>query len=241
MSGGTGPIHHFFPKIKKPEKVGFSEFYSNNLPKPEKSGKKKKIETVDNDLLVENQKLQLQLKEAHVLIEKLSKENLKYKNDLISLKKLYNASCRSYVQKDFKIKLLEKNSVIETETNSVVMKETNSEKKLTYGNYTSIFDEQTLVELRSLSGIKRNDSTFVLICMRKLYENSLSTLYLKSASGNYNDKTMISPGKRQIIDSIMLERLSNEATNDEDAYIRYLRLNDLINNAINNISRKVHY
>lgn len=223
------PIFHFFPKSTKHVPIGASEFYKENLPEPTKENKDE--QKVNENLLLENQKLKLQLNEANTKIEQLIKENKKCQNDLVSLKKLYNATCRSYVQKDFKIKLLEKN----------VSKgnETNVEKDLMYEQHNGIFDEQTLIKLRSVNGAKRSDSSFVLICMRKLYENSLSTLHLKSACGTHKGKTVISPEKRRIIESLLLERLSSEATSDEDANLRYLRLNDLINNAINNICRTV--
>lgn len=228
-NNNTKPIFHFFSKSKKQDPICASEFYKENLPEPTKEDKNEQI--VDTNFLLENQKLKLELKEAHTKIEQLVKENKKYQNDLISLKKLYNATCRSYVQKDFKIKLLEKNILKENETDF--------EKKLMYEQHKGIFDEQTLVKLRSVNGTKRSDSSFVLICMRKLYENSLLTLHLKSARGTHKEKTVISPEKRGIIESLLLERLSSEAMNEEDANLRYLRLNDLINNAINNIHRAV--
>lgn len=239
MSGNTNnkSIFHFFPKSAKPEVVSCSDFYKDNLPNSvkEKPTAEKQAKAKTSEVLsLENEKLKSDLKDAHSKIEQLTKENTKIRNDLISLKKLYNATCRSNVQKDFKIKLLEKKFVKENGTNSA-----NSENKIMFEQHESIFDEQALVKLRSMNETKRNDSTFVLICMQTLYANSLSTLHLKSASGNYKEKTQISPEKREIISSLMLERLSTAAMDEEDANTRYLRLNDLINNAINNISRKV--
>lgn len=222
----TAPIFHYFPKSKKETPNCASEFYKKNLPQPTKESKDEEI--VDKNLVLENQELKLQLKEAHTKIEQLIKENKKYQNDLVSLKKLYNATCRSYVQKDFKIKLLEKHV---SNGNG-----TSCDKKIMYEKHKDSFDEQTMIKLRSVNGTKRSDSTFVLIIMRKLYEHS-SILHTKSACGTYKDKTEISPDKRAIIESLLIERLSIEAINEEDANLRYIRLNDLINNAINNMCR----
>lgn len=232
----TRPIFDFFPNKSK-QKESASDFYTKNLPQATASNNvcDQPIPTstsniTDEKLLAENAILKLQLIDANAEITKLRIENKKISEDLASVKRLYNQTCRSYVQKDFKIKLLEKAN--ETK------KSTNGEPKVLYEQYEQILGAETLIKLRSVKGMKRNDSTFILQCMRQLYKDP-KMVRLKSARGSGNVKSTISPDKRQLMENIFADRLSNEDIDEREFSVRYIRLNDLINSAINNIRRAV--
>lgn len=233
-------IYDFFPS-KKTQNISASDFYKQNLPqKPVKQNSPNDCVTVqqvactckptDANFLAENGKLKSELNEAHSKIRGLTIENKKIKEDMASMKKLYNQTCRSYVQKDFKIKLLEKNK--QNNNND------NTESKLLYEQYEEMFDAQTMVHLRSTNGKKRSDSTFISICMRSLYPNP-DRLHLKSAKGTGKNKSEVSPNKKEIMNNLFTERLLNENITEIEFNERYSRFNDLFNTAINNIRRTV--
>lgn len=242
------PIYHFFPKAVT-QNVSSKDFYTQNLPKAitndtsvnssanqlstDGSGVTLPMcncQNANEDQVSENTKLRSQLNEANEEIERLRIENKKIQNDLASMKKLYNQTCRSYVQKDFKIKLLEK----QNEKENCFKRESN----LIYDQYEQILGTETLKDLRSVNGTKRNDSKFILLCMRKLYTDP-EKLRFKTASGIGKVNSVISPDKRQILESMLVERLSNQQIDEGEFNTRYRRLNDLVNIAINNIRRAV--
>lgn len=111
-------IFHFFKKSSNPPINLASEFYNAHLPNVSKTAKlqnesihstQKSDET--SAFKSEIESLKLQLNEEKMKNGVLSKENEKYKNDLIQLRKLYNEVCRTFVKKDLKIKMLEKKCV----------------------------------------------------------------------------------------------------------------------------------
>lgn len=169
----------------------------------------------------ENEELKNQLKESVAECEKLKHENKKYLSDLKSLNKLYSQACKTYVGKDLKIRLLEKKCMPDG---------------LLFESYKEQFGDEILKDLRRLNGNKRNDSTLVLKCIRKLYEHEIDQLKNIRACGR-TDASSIPPNKRMVVENIFLERLSNANLTDNESTERFARLNGLINDAINNVLR----
>lgn len=214
---GTSSIYHFFPKKNK-SSISASEFYNHHLPKePNK-------EDINNTIQVSNSEQMLKIENEKLKQEnaKLIQDMQKIKNDYASLKVLYNKVCRTYVSKDLKIDLLEKRCI---------------PGGLLFESHKEELGDDVLKNLRKLKGCRKSDSTFVLKCMRKLYENQNDKLQSRSARGK-EGKTIITPKKREIIQNLLLERLSNEGITAEEVTLRIDRLNDLINDAIANILRK---
>lgn len=237
----TQQIYQFFPKKQKQDS-SLSDFYSEYLPQQPKEAEpvpqiestieqenKCEDETVQNinceneQLKKENQALKLKIEKIEADNRKLKDENQTYVKDLKSLKKLYNQACNVYVKKDIQIKLLEQKCVPSGRI---------------YENHKDSLGESVLNAIRKLKGCKRNDSTFILKIIQKLYEGETHKLTNKTACGR-EGKSFMSPNKRTIIDELFLERLSNESLEDGELHARYSRLNELTNFAINNITRKI--
>lgn len=192
------PIFQYFPRVSKISQPTPNEFYTQNLPKNDRS-----VETpLTSQVVQEN--------------EQLKKENKKLKNDLAALTKLYNQTCRAYVKKDLKIKLLEKRLTPEG---------------LIFEKHKTVLGDITLKALRKIDGNRRADSSFILKCVKKLYETDLEKLKYKSGQSE------ITPDKKAFFKEILLERLLHENINEDELDCRMNRLNELLKNAITTLSR----
>lgn len=217
-------IYSFFSKSNNPN-VSASEFYANNLPanviksKPQ-SDKGNEIVATDANLKAEISGLKTKVVDLETQNKALSTQNKKLRDDLTALKKLYNATCQNYVQKDLKIKLLAKKNLSTTPL---------------YDDFKHSLGPDTLKVLRQLNSSKRKDSTFILTCMKKLCGNDDNLRNIRACGRMEN--SILSPDKRKIIDGIFIERLSNETTENAEFNERYMRLNSLINSAVNNMLR----
>lgn len=201
-SDSNSPIFQYFPKVSTLKNLPSSshEFYSQYLPKKDQQKQSTDTSSIDVEkILLEN--------------EELKKENRKLKKDLAGLTKLHNQTCRAYVKKDLKIKLLEKRS---------------SPKELIFEKHKNVLGEATLIALRKIDGNRRSDSTFILKVMRKLYENDL-----KDVKGPGE----IPPDKKEFLKEILTERLVYENIDEIEADDRVNRLNELLKNAIVSMSR----
>lgn len=210
-------IYSFFPKSKSAN-VSASDFYANHLPTITQNSEPQS--ETDDDLKKENVILKSKVAEMEEKNDALNKANKKLRDDLTALKKLYNATCQSYVQKDLKVKLLAKKNVKSTHL---------------FDSYKQVLGADTIKVLRRLDSSKRKDSTFVLRCMKKLCDNDEQLKNVRACGRKEN--TMLSPEKRKIIDEIFIERLANETTENTEFNERYVRLNGLINSAIHNMLR----
>lgn len=213
------PIYSFFSATKNTASVSSAGFYEQHLPKP--------TEEIPVAMQLERDEQIKNLKDQVAKLEientKLKDENKKCKDDLASLMKVHKETCRMYVNKELKVKLLEKKST------------PLSKESILFESFKEDFGETVLQNLHKLHGSKRSDSTFILQCMRKLFENDKE---LSSISACGTDGTaMISIEKRTILENIFLERLSNEDLNDVETTERYIRLSRHINVAISNIRR----
>lgn len=146
--------------------------------------------------------------------QKLITEKEKYRTELLAVKTVY----RQHVD-DSKIESFEHSD--------------NGQGKL-FERYKNVLGEPVLEELRQLNGEQKNDSTFFLKVMRRLYRNTavLGTLTAKGTDG----KSMMSPTKRRIIDGIFLERLEHANSGQDEVDMKRLsKVSRLINSARNNI------
>lgn len=223
----TPPIYSFFSNTKSVSHGSASDFYVQNLPKNlEKSSEIEQSKNIES----EHEQLKKEVERLRAENVKLRKENEKTRSDFAKLLKVHNETCRMYVNKEIKVKLLEKKNF--------------SQGGVLYETFKHDFGDGTLKQLRKLSGTQRSDSTFILKCMRKLFENS-HELQSMTACGTDGNSSMPKQ-KREILESIFLERLKSENLSDSDVNVRYLRLTRLINVAICNIKKKkvsqfVHY
>lgn len=215
---GTPPIYNFFPKSKDSQNHSMNDFYSEHLPNIPQN-----VEQSTQQLDAQNQIQQLKQKVEILTAEnvKLRQENVKCHKEMAQLLKIHKETCRLYVNKELKVKILEKN-VIPQDT-------------ILYDSFKEHFGDAVLIELRKIGASRRNDSSFILVCMRKLFENPEE---LKNVSACGTSQNSIFPTqRREILENIFLERLSNVNMKDEERSERYLRLNRLINVAIGNITR----
>lgn len=185
---------------------------------------------IEYDLESEYEKLKSDYDQLEQKYQKLQQENeniieqnKKYQDELKSLKKKYNHACVNYVQKDMEIELLK-------------------EKKVTpigriYDKHKKLLGTALLKKLRNLDGSKRNDSTFILKIVQKVFEGEYEELRNKSACGR-DGRSRMPIEKRNIIRDLFLERLTAEDLNAEEFDKRSSRLNELLNSAINNIFRR---
>lgn len=224
------PIYHFFAPQKRSTNDGsVNDFYATNLPQRRQIVSPKIEQAInqetaqEKELKRENERLKLELQELQSKNQQLIKENTKYKNDLVQMRKLYNTAFRTYVKKDMQIKLLEK-KVVST--------------GLIFDAHKNELGEKVLKKLRMLGGDRKSDSTFVLKCVRRLYESNHDKLKKKSITGSADTET-ITPEKKQIIEQLFFERLSNERIEEDELQQRLSRLNNLLNSAIHNIQRSV--
>lgn len=200
-----------------------NDFYKQNLPIEKPSVEDHHHQ---KDIMEENATLKMQVENFKNENAKLSEENTKLRKDLASLLKVHRETCRMYVNKELKVKLFQKHNVAQDLSQNPVL----------FDQFTKDLGEDVLKKLRSIGGSKRADSTFILHCMRKLFENK-NELQNMSASGT-DRKKMIPKNKRDVLDRIFLERLSSEKLDDVEMNERYLCMNRLINVAIGNILRK---
>lgn len=216
----TQPIYHFFHCTPKTDNASASDFYKENLPTPTNGQIQKDENSSYQQLNLENEQLKFENQQLKSENYKLKTENAKYLSDMKNLKKLYHKACSSYVNKDLKIKLLEKK---------------HQSVGFLYDDFKDTFDGTALKKLRALKAGKRNDSTFILRCMQALYSSG-DELKNKTACGKSGQG--MSPEKHKIVADIFMERLISESITDEQVNERHHRLNTLVNYAIANISRE---
>lgn len=105
-------------------------------------------------------------------------------------------------------------------------------QELRFENHKNKLGEDTLKAIRQLSDSKQKDSTFILKCMKKIFD--VGDLSKMSACGQKKNTL-----EKKIVDELFVQRLANLSTEIEFKEVneRYQRLNLLINTAINNILR----
>lgn len=110
----------------------------------------------------------------------------------------------------------------------------------TFNEFSNVFTENELAELRSIGPSTRHDSTFVTASVKYLYKEDLSVLKSKSLTGRSTKrqtKQAVTPKKVSILKAIFSERI-HSITNDKNERLnREKSLRTYIKDAINNINR----
>lgn len=214
------PIYSFFPKSKSSANISenANDFYKQHLPKVSNNCSNS---DASQQFANENQRLKEEVERLTAENSKIIEENKKLRSEFAGLLKVHKETCRLYVNKELKVKLLEKKILPEDE--------------LLYESFKDVLGESVVVKLRKLPDGMSCDSTLILNCVRSLFNNS-DELKSVSASGT-GENSMFPIEKRKILDAIFLERLSSVKMNDIDRNMRYMRLNRLINQAIANMSK----
>lgn len=141
-----------------------------------------------------------------------------------------------------KIIIAEKQSEIEDlkkriETKVVPL--SSSEKPLLFSEFNEDFTEQQLSRLRSIGTSKREDSTFVALSMRSMYEGRLETLQTKTLTGrglHGNKKEKLTPEKVSKIKNMFEQRIDESVEVAEQRVARKKLFNKYIRNAQRNIT-----
>lgn len=207
----NGKITLFFPSKKKIDKLPSSSesFYEEKL-----------LQESDNLDLDTNSQLNVAHEEIRILKETVEQQ----KKDIKALKYLLNASNRLCVAKDLKIEILERNSTVQCDP------EVNLFKK-----FEGKMDQTLLKQLRAVREGQQSDSTFVLNMIRHFYANNTKALLNKTAVGSIKDA--ITPDKKATITVLLKERVLREEQDGNRVNLRLNRINNLINDAISNITR----
>lgn len=235
-------VYAFFERTKK-DNTSASDFYAQHLPKEQIHPKEQENilqqSMVASDICAENNiledvnlQLKSQIKAMQGELEKTKKQNAKYLRDLESMKKLLNKTSVSSASKEAKIRLMQKKCQAKANDNG--------NDPLIFGSYENILGMEVLKQLRKLGDMQRNDSTFVLKVVQKLYLHETEKLKNKRACGRLYQKGYepISPQKKGIIAEIFRERLNSLNLNEGESTLRLGRLNELINIAIKNSIRR---
>lgn len=165
--------------------------------------------------------------------EDLNKKSVVAEKNLKHAKKLLRYSSGLLLEKDIKIKQLMKRN---NENNAI-------SNGILFAKHASTFEPEELKIIRSSKPGIRNDSNFILNIMRALYKGSdLKKLENRTATGrkyNGNEKREISFEKRDVIEDMFKERLTDEEQeNMDESCKRFKKLNDFIRSAIHNILRR---
>lgn len=180
------------------------------------------------DIQAENERLEAENLQLRVENDKLRKENQKIRQELIALKQpiTITSTHHNYVKNRLKLKIHEQKCLPEVGL---------------FRRFESVFGVETIERLRTFDNSRKRDSSFILECMRKLCADD-DQLKFVTACGRKkkSQKNNFPEEKRQILDDIFIERLAVEQADEIEINQRYFRLNELINNGINNIVRVSH-
>lgn len=114
--------------------------------------------------------------------------------------------------------------------------------QLMYEDYKGTFDSAILSRLRSLGIKKPDDSTFVSVAVRSLYDGKLDLLKNKSLTGRSTKgekREPITPDKLETLKKLFDERINSVTSDLKIRNERKKNLNTCIKNAIRNINDSV--
>lgn len=169
------------------------------------------IQTENEILKAENAKLKEQLISMKAENERLYEKNQQLMDDFAALKNM----CSGNGQEGLIIKLLEKRNI---------------PKMLLFNNHENVLGHKTIEELKQLDDSEQKDSTFILKCMKKIFENDC----LNNVTASGRAKTQID---KTILDDLFTQRLAHVNIEYVRIIQRYSRFNRLVNSARNNILR----
>lgn len=136
---------------------------------------------------------------------------------------MFGASTEINLHKDLKIGQLEKLS--------------NAGSRELFSQFSGIFSQEDLLELKKTAPGKRSDSTIVNKCILFLYKRDIEEIAILTVKNKSNGKKVISPSKKTVISQILNERLQSESITTLEFSERFANVNEHIRNAINNIAR----
>lgn len=114
-----------------------------------------------------------------------------------------------------------------------------NQPKILFESFNDVFDAEQLNKLKSISKTDRSDSTFVCTVIKYLYAENLESIGNKTACGrnkkNHDNKEMMTPTKKKVVQDIYSERLCDIAVNLDERQKRENKLNRLIKDAFANI------
>lgn len=118
-----------------------------------------------------------------------------------------------------------------------------SQNSLCFHQFEPNFCSSQLADLRSIGTTKRDDSKFISLVIKFMYNENLPCLKTKSVSGRSvkqgETKTQISPEKVTILKNIFSERIYGATDDDSERNERKKKLNRLIKDALHNISKRI--
>lgn len=176
--------------------------------------------------IVTDSESDVNLKAKYVELQKkyieLEVENKKLLKDNKLLKKLLSKAESVNMYKDHQ--LIERNVISNT--------------AMLFEKYASSFTSHHLKELRSISGGKPQDCTFVSKIVECFYPEGVEHKCVAKKRGQQKEKTPITPDKLEIIGKMLKERIMSEKVSGNVIVERHSRLNTLIGYALQNKKRK---
>lgn len=156
-------------------------------------------------------------------------------------------TCQSIIsEKDCKIEALEKKMAsINVTSDSVATNNHDADSDLNsvliFEEFSSDFNSTQLADLRKVGKEKREDSKFISVALRSLYDKKLETLETKSITGKSSkpgqQKEKITPKKIAILGKIFQSRIQDATADPTERVMREKRLNKLIKDAQSNITK----
>lgn len=144
------------------------------------------------------------------------------------------------------VKLLQVDKPVEVESIPIetivfpsVNTNANQNETLCFSEFAGQLAEQQLAELRIIGPTKRDDSKFVSLALRSLYEGRLDVLKIKSITGRTKpgaQKEKFSPQNIKAVQSLFYERVESLAIAPQERAEKK-NVNKYIKDAQNNISR----
>lgn len=114
---------------------------------------------------------------------------------------------------------------------SELKKEIDDSKYIEFGAF---FPSNTLKDLQLIDDVPENDSKFITMALKGVYNDKLVELSKKTLSGRHN-KQQITPEKKKIIDELFYTRLKHLP--DEEIKKRRSNLSKLIRNTIDHLKK----
>lgn len=226
-----------------------TQFFSSGRTSNEESASKKRTNEISKYYIskVKNQPERDECNQRECADEKrkLRRQLAQSKEKLALTKEAINI-CKGIIQqKDCKLNSLRSQLKEQLEAESG-----EESRRQLFMKYENDFSSAGLSELRSVAGKKVDDSKFVLIGLRFLYENQLHRLCNMSVTGrskktnkgkDNNDGKInekMSPKKLESIAGVFTDRLNALKLDEKEHKQRAARMNIHINNAIQNLNPK---
>lgn len=165
--------------------------------------------------------------------KELTKQNEKVLKDNRALKKMLDASKNLNLIKDVKIQKMASQCV----SDRTALQHSEKPEKMSvvklFGGFEQHFSTEQLNELRSIGKGKRGDAKFILKCLEFLYDKDVRKISQKcSGDRKLRGKTVITPQKKNLMVSLLNERVEGEGVVAQMLTERCNRLNRLIGDGL---------